>query len=89
VRTCRHCEPLELGVKFLELKAEKNTDRETKGKEGSQRQSRRFYFHRHMTLPEEVVSEKVSWTMKNGVLELRLPKRAPKLADKSRRVDPK
>jgi HSP20 family protein len=71
----------------LEVRAEKSTDSETKGKEGSQRQSSRSYFHRYMTLPEEVVSEKVNGTMKNGVLELKLPKRAPKIADKSRRVD--
>jgi HSP20 family protein len=71
----------------LEVRAEKSTDSETKGKEGSQRQSSRSYFHRYMTLPEEVVSEKVNGTMKNGVLEVKLPKRAPKIADKSRRVD--
>jgi HSP20 family protein len=71
----------------LEVRAEKSTDSETKGKEGSQRQRSRSYFHRYMTLPEEVVSEKVNGTMKNGVLEVKLPKRAPKIADKSRRVD--
>jgi HSP20 family protein len=71
----------------LELKAEKSTDTETKGKEGSQRQSSRSYFHRYMTLPEEVASEKVTGTMKNGVLELKLPKKALKVADKTRRVD--
>jgi HSP20 family protein len=71
----------------LELKAEKSTDTETKRKEGSQIKSSRSYFHRYMTLPEEVVSEKVNGTMKNGVLELKLPRRAPKIADKSRRVD--
>jgi HSP20 family molecular chaperone IbpA len=34
-----------------------------------------------------VLSEKVSGTMKNGVLELKLPKKEPKAVDKSRRVD--
>ncbi|HUI23549.1 MAG TPA: Hsp20/alpha crystallin family protein [Nitrososphaerales archaeon] len=71
----------------LELKAEKSTDKETKSKEGKLEQRSRSYFHRYMTLPEKVVSEKVSGAMKNGVLELKLPKRAPKLSDKSWRVD--
>jgi len=71
----------------LELKAEKSADKEAKSKEGTLTQHSRSYFHRHLVLPEEVVSEKVSGTMKNGVLELKLPKRAPKLSDKSRRVD--
>jgi len=71
----------------LELKAEKTADKETKSKEGTMTQRSRSYFHRYLTLPEEVVSEKVSGTMKNGVLELKLPKRTPKLSDKSKRVD--
>ena len=71
----------------LELEAEKSADKETKGKEGTMSQRSRSYFHRYLTLPEEVVSEKVSGTMKNGVLELKLPKRAPRLTGKSRRVD--
>ena len=71
----------------LELEAEKSADGETRSKEGTVTQRSRSYFHRYLTLPEEVVSERVSGTMKNGVLELKLPKRAPKLTDKSRRVD--
>jgi HSP20 family protein len=71
----------------LELRAQKHTDKETEGKEGTLKQSSRSYVHRYMTLPEEVVPDKVDGTMKNGVLELELPKRTPKLSDKSRRVD--
>jgi HSP20 family protein len=71
----------------LELRAQKHTDKESKDKEGTLRQSSRSYIHRYMTLPEEVVPDKVDGTMKNGVLELELPKRVPKLSDKSRRVD--
>ena len=72
---------------ILELKAEKSADKETKSKEGTMTQRSRSYFYRYLTLPEEVVSENVSGTMKNGVLELKLPKRKPKLSDESRRVD--
>jgi HSP20 family protein len=71
----------------LELKGERKTDKESKSGEGTQRQSSRSYFQRYMTLPEEVVSEKVSGTMKNGVLELKLPKREPKALDRSKKVD--
>jgi HSP20 family protein len=76
-----------IGSNGLELKGEKKIDKESKGKEGTQMQSSRSYFQRHLTLPEEVVSEKVSGTMKNGVLELKLPKREPKALDRSRKVD--
>ncbi len=70
----------------LELKAEKRTEKEDKSDNGTQRQASHSYFHRYMTLPEEVLSEKVDGTMKNGVLELKLPKREPKRLDKTRRV---
>jgi len=71
----------------LELKAEKSADKETQTKEGTMTQRSRSYFHRYLTLPEEVLSERVSGTMTNGILELKLPKRMPKLSAKSRRVD--
>ncbi len=69
----------------LELKAEKNSQKESKGKNGTQSMSTRAFFHRYLSLPEEVVSEKVVGTMKNGVLELKLPKE-PKAQEGSRRV---
>jgi len=71
----------------LELKGEKKTDNESRNEAGTQLQSSRSYFQRYLTLPEEVVSDKVSGTMKNGVLELKLPKRETKAADRSRKVD--
>jgi HSP20 family protein len=78
---------VQINRNVLELKAEKSSDRETKTKEGTQSMKSRSYFHKYMTLPEEIVSEKVTGTMKNGVLELKLPKRVPKLAGKPKRVD--
>ena len=71
----------------LELKGERKTDKESKSREGTQLQSTRSYVQRYLTLPEEVVSEKVGGTMKNGVLELKLPKKEPKAMDRSRKVD--
>jgi HSP20 family protein len=71
----------------IELKGERKTDQERRSKDGAQVQSSSTYFHRYMTLPEEVVSEKADGTMKNGVLELKLPKKEPKAMDRSRKVD--
>ena len=72
----------------LELKAEKKTDEERKEADGTQNMRSYSYFHRYLTLPESVVTEKVEGTMKNGVLELKLPKKeGPKLEEKARRVD--
>lgn len=71
----------------LELKGEKRSEKQNKNKGGAQRQNSCSFVQRYTTLPEEVVSERVSGTMKNGVLELKLPKREPKALDRSRRVD--
>lgn len=78
---------VDISSNVLELKAEKSSEEEMKSEEGTERQSSRSYFHRYLTLPEEVLSDKVGGTMKNGVLELRLPKRAPKAEDRRRKVD--
>src|SRR2546422_6175288 len=72
----------------LELRAEKKTDEERKEADGSQSRKSYSYFHRYLTLPEGVMTEKVEGTMKNGVLELKLPKKeGRKLEEKARRVD--
>ena len=72
----------------LEVKAEKKTDDERKEADGTQSRKSYSYFHRYLTLPEGVMTEKVEGTMKNGVLELKLPKKeGRKLEEKARRVD--
>lgn len=71
----------------VELRAEKRSKKESKSKDAVQSQTSESYFHRYLTLPEEVLPEKVGGTMKNGVLELKLPKKEPKTKDESRRVD--
>ena len=71
----------------LELKAEKKTDDEKKEKNATETRKSYSYFQRYLTLPEGVMTEKVEGTMKNGVLELKLPKKGGSLEDKSRRVD--
>src|SRR2546422_7430020 len=59
----------------LELRAEKKTDEEKKEKNATETRKSYSYFQRYLTLPEGVMTEKVEGTMKNGVLELKLPKK--------------
>ena len=73
-----------VGSNAVELSAEKRS--QEKGKDKNTGGSTYSYFHRYQTLPEKVLSEKVDGTMKNGILELKLPKAERKLKDNSRRV---
>jgi HSP20 family protein len=71
-----------VGSNVIELKAEKKSEeKDTKGSHSSY-----SFFDRYVSLPERVLPEKVDGTMKNGILELKLPKVEPKPKDKSRRV---
>lgn len=78
---------VKISDKVLELTGEKKSEKEAKNKDGSVIRRSSSCIQRYMKLPEEVVSEKVSGTMKNGVLELKLPKKEPKAMDRSRKVD--
>jgi HSP20 family protein len=69
----------------IKLRAEK-TEKHGKEGKGTYQTSTRSYYH-YISLPEQVVSEKIDGTMKNGILQLRLPKRDSKLKDSARRVD--
>jgi HSP20 family protein len=71
----------------LELKAERSSEKESESKDTRETRRIHSYFQRSFALPEEVLSEKVGGTMKNGVLELKLPKKEQKARDESRRVD--
>lgn len=69
----------QIGVEYkdgiLTLRGERKQEREVK--EESYHRMERSYgaFHRSFTLPGSVDGEKISATMKNGVLEVRLPKK--------------
>ncbi len=69
----------------MELRAQK-TERKTNDNEGSYQASSRSYYE-YVALPDQVVAEKIDGTMKNGILELKLPKRASKQVASGRRVD--
>ena len=75
---------VKVGSNGIELKADK-AEKESKGKDGSYQRSSRSYYQ-YLSLPDQVLTEKIEGTMKNGVLELKLPKRNAKLTD-ARRVD--
>ncbi len=78
---------LRVNSNSLELKAEKKSEREAKTKSGDQLQRSYSFFHRYITLPEQVIASKADGTMKNGILELKLPKWQHKHGDNTRRVD--
>jgi HSP20 family protein len=69
----------------IELRAEKE-EKQEKGEKGAYQRSSRSYYQ-YVSLPEEVASGKIDGTMKNGILQLKLPKRASKPKDNARRVD--
>lgn len=69
----------------IELRADK-TEKRSKGEDGSYERSSRSCYQ-YLSLPDQVNAEKIDGTMKNGILELKLPKRASKLKDSARRVD--
>jgi HSP20 family protein len=68
----------------IELKADKS-EKESKGEDGSYLRSRRSYYQ-YVSLPGQVLTEKIEGTMKNGILELKLPKSRARLPD-AKRVD--
>lgn len=70
----------------LELSAERKGQKERKDKEYTRREQTRSVFHHIISIPESVMTSKVSGTMKNGVLELKLPKREPVSEGRTRRV---
>ena len=69
----------------VELRADKSESVE-KGEKGTYQRSSRSYYQ-YLSLPDQVLADKIDWTMKNGILELKLPKRSSKLKDNTRRGD--
>ncbi len=72
-----------VGEDVLELRAEMKNESQQKGKGNRKylsRESAYSAFQRAIQFPEHVVPSKVDGTMKDGVLELTIPKRDPKSA---------
>jgi HSP20 family protein len=76
-----------LHANSLELKAQKKSESEGKEKDGVHKSRSYAYFHRYLSLPDEVVADKVDGSMKNGILELKLPKKQRAKLEKGRTID--
>jgi HSP20 family protein len=78
---------VQVGSDSVELKAERKSNAESKSSRSATRENSYSLYQKYLTLPEPVLSEKAVGTMKNGVLELKLPKKEPKARDGPKRVD--
>ncbi len=70
----------------VQIKAERKEQRESKDKYSVRREQTHSVYHRLISIPEGVSSSKVTGTMNNGVLELKLPKKEPVSEERTRRV---
>jgi len=61
----------------IEIRAETNRSREEEDKNYQYRERTYQALHRVLSLPEEVKAELASATLKDGVLEVRVPKKEP------------
>ncbi len=66
----------------VEVKAETGAKEEEKGKNYIYKERKYRMFHRYIDLPEEVVPSKAEASMRNGMLEIAVPKKAPKQEEK-------
>ncbi len=65
---------IEVGDGALEITAKKDQEREEKGEGYLRRERGTMYFHRRLTLPEDVDAQTIEAKLAEGVLEVRLPK---------------
>jgi HSP20 family protein len=63
----------------LTISSEKKTQNEEKGENYIRREFGYSSFSRSFTLPEDVNSDKIGATQKNGVLRIQIPKTEPKV----------
>jgi HSP20 family protein len=74
---------LQVTRKGLVLRARRKEETEDKGRDYIHRERSHTTFERRISFPVEVSPDKVQESMKNGVLEIRIPKREPKLEKKA------
>jgi HSP20 family protein len=70
----------------LTIKAEKKQETEKKNKNYLHRERAYSAFQRGVAFPQEVDPQKAEGSMKDGVLELKIPKREPKPEEKIHRI---
>ena len=78
---------VELNKDTLNLRAEKKTEEEEKSEDYLHRERTYSACQRTINFPEEVDPAKVEGTMKDGILELHIPKKAPKPEERLRKVE--
>lgn len=71
----------------MSINAESKEEKETKRKNYLHRERAYSSMQRFVAFPEEVAPDKVEGTMKEGVLELNIPKKEPKPEEKPRKVE--
>ncbi len=62
----------------IDIRASTGQKREEKTQQFLRRERTASSFHRRVDLPEEIIADKVEAKLNNGILELVLPKKAPK-----------
>jgi HSP20 family protein len=67
------------------LRARKKEATEDKRADYLRRERSDYEFEHRLSFPEEVDPKKLEETMKNGILELRIPKREPSKPEKTNR----
>ncbi|MFX1487055.1 MAG: Hsp20/alpha crystallin family protein [Promethearchaeota archaeon] len=78
---------VELNKDMVSLKAEKKTEEEEKTTDYLHRERTYTACQRTINFPEEVDPSKADATMKDGILELRMPKKEPKPEERMRKVE--
>jgi HSP20 family protein len=73
----------------IEISAESSTETERKEEEYTYRERGYASYRRMLDLPADVLPDKAAATFKNGVLEVKLPKKEPTEAEKKTRVNVK
>ena len=65
---------IEVGDGALDITAKKDREMEEKGEGYLRRERGAMYFHRRLTLPDDVDAQTIEAKLADGVLEVRLPK---------------
>ncbi|MGZ4926622.1 MAG: Hsp20/alpha crystallin family protein [Halobacteriota archaeon] len=73
----------------IEISAESSTETERKEEDYTYRERGYASYRRMLDLPADVLPDKAEATFKNGVLEVKLPKKEPTEAEKKTRVNVK
>jgi HSP20 family protein len=77
---------IQINTDELQMRAHKKVETEEKKKNYMHRERAYSTFERTITFPEEVVPAKCEGEMKDGIIELTIPKREPKPEEKKTKV---